>query len=230
MKDNFFEELENGIYQIKAKDDDFIIDHNIDDKKSEWLQKRLGKLTSSKYEVMMQKGKGSRFGTMALNYIYEKVAELLTNAPHLVTSQAMEWGNTMEAEAIQKYEEKMGLVVVPSDFINFGEFAGGTPDGLVSDDGIIEVKCPFNPSNHTETLITNEVPDKHMMQIQGNLMATGRTWCDFISYDPRIQNESLRLFIKRVYRDEEIIKEIQDRIEEVGNLVIKLYEKLKEKK
>jgi len=230
---NFFNELENELYLIRPKEDELYPVNNKVEVRNDWHQKRLGKLTSSRYEHMMQKGKGSRFGTMAMNYIYEKVAELLTNAPHVVTSQAMEWGTNMEAEAILKYQEEKGLIVTQSDFVPFGEFAGGSPDGLVDEtgiveeDGIIEVKCPFNPANHAETIITDAVPDKHMMQIQGNLMATGRKWCDFISYDPRVQNEALRLFVKRVYRDEEIINELKERIVEVSEKIKELYEKLK---
>jgi predicted phage-related endonuclease len=92
--------------------------------------------------------------------------------------------------------------------------------------GIIEVKCPFNPANHVETVITNEVPEKYIYQIQGNMMVTDRFFCDYVSYDPRVQEESLRLFVKRVYRDEEIIESIRERIKQVSELVKELYEKL----
>lgn len=197
--------------------------------REDWHQKRLGKLTASRFEDMMQKGtKGNRFGNAAMKYVYEKVAELLTNSPHTVTSQAMEWGTDTEAEAIEKYMEATGNDVTPSDFIDYGSFAGGTPDGLVGEDGIIEVKCPFNPANHCETIITNEVPEKYYMQIQGNLMVTGREWCDYISYDPRVQEKTLQIFIKRVPRDQETIDLISERIEEVSKLVQELYNKLKE--
>jgi predicted phage-related endonuclease len=209
----------------------------------EWHKKRLCKLTSSRFDDMMQKGRGKddRFGRAAMIYIYEKIAEMITNAPHEVSSKAMEWGTDMEATAISRYEELTGLKVSPADFYPLGEFAGGTPDGLVEDEkeevvkdrgpeGIIEVKCPFNPANHAETLINNEVPEKHYLQIQGNLLVTGRWWCDFISYDPRVQEESLQIFIKRVYRDEPAINAIQDRIVEVAEKVKNLYNQLKKTK
>lgn len=194
---------------------------------SEWHDKRLGKLTASRFDDMVTRDRtGKKPGVAAMRYVYEKVAELLTNAPHIVSSQAMEWGTEMEQEARNKYIEKTGNEVLPCDFIEFGEFAGGTPDGIVEETGIIEIKCPFNPANHCETIITNEVPEKYIMQIQGNLMVTNRKWCDYISYDPRVQEESLRLFIKRVYRDEEVITLIQERITEISQLVIELYKKL----
>jgi len=196
--------------------------------KEEWHQQRLGKLTASRFEDLMVRDKsGKKPGQAAMKYVYEKVAELLTNQPHIVTSQATDWGNQMEAFAIAKYTEQTKNTVTPGGFFEFSDMAGGTPDGLVDGDGIVEVKCPYNPANHVETVLTNEVPTKYIYQIQGNLMVTGRKWCDYISYDPRVQEESLQLFIKRVYRDEEIISEIRERIEELSQLVKELYEKLK---
>lgn len=232
MSMDFFNNLQNDIYLIKAKEEETFVVTAKDEDRANWHQQRLGKLTASRFNDMLQQGKGkdARFGTMCMNYIYEKVAELLTNAPHITTSQAMEWGTNMESEAIAKYEEKKGVLVLRSDFIPFGEFAGSSPDGLVNEDGIIEVKCPFNPANHAETIITNEVPIKYIPQIQGNLMTSGRAWCDYISYDPRVQNESLRLYIKRVHRDEELIKALEARIDEVHEKIVELYNKLKDQK
>jgi putative phage-type endonuclease len=200
--------------------------------RQDWHAARLGKLTASRFEDMMTKGRGKdeRFGVACLKYAYEKVAEILTNAPHIVTSQAMEWGSELESEACAKYEEETGYSVVPGSVVGFypyGDYAGGSPDGLVGDDGIIEIKCPFNSANHVETLLTNKVPDKYIFQVQGNLMVTGREWCDFVSYDPRVQEPSLRLVIIRVHRDEEVIQSIKDRITEVSALIQKLVSQLK---
>lgn len=219
---NILEDLENELNNISYNED------IIETSKEDWHQKRLGKLTASRFDDMMQKGRGeNKFGTSAMRYVYEKVAELLTQAPHVVTSQAMEWGTELEQDARNKYIELTGNEVSQCDFIEFGEFAGGTPDGIIDEDGIIEIKCPFNPANHCETIITNEVPEKYLMQIQGNLMVTDRKWCDYVSFDPRVQEESLRLFIKRVYRDEVIIEAIRERIIEVSQLIKELHSKLK---
>jgi putative phage-type endonuclease len=222
MASDIFDLLNEQLDSINYNEDSAEVTTSRD----EWHQKRLGKLTSSRYENMMQKGKGEkRFGTECMKYVYEKVAELLTNAPHVVESQAMTWGSNMEAEAIKKYEEETGNKVTPADFIEFGEFAGGTPDGLVGDDGIIEVKCPFNPANHIEYILSNKVPDKYLFQVQGNMMVTSRKWCDFISYDPRVNEDKLKIFIVRVERNEEIITAIRERITEVSELVKELYTK-----
>lgn len=218
-----FDLLDNQLSNIKEEKDNLST-------QEEWHKKRLGKLTASRFDdIMVSDRSGKGLGQAAIKYVYEKVAELLTNAPHTVTSQAMDWGTQMEAEAIAKYEEISGNSVLKCDFIGFGEFAGGTPDGLVGDKGIIEVKCPFNPANHVEAIITDSVPKQYIFQLQGNMMVTGREWCDFISYDPRVQEETLKLFIKRVERDEELIKAINDRIKIVSQLVQDLYNNLKPK-
>lgn len=210
---------------------DEILDFNIaPDSKgdSAWHQQRLGKLTSSRFGDMMVQGraKDDLYGAAAMKYIYEKIAEQITRQPHVVTSQATDWGTQMEQHAIELYEKETGNKVHQCGFLEFGEHAGGTPDGLVGDDGVIEVKCPFNPANHVEAFIEEKVPKQYIFQIQGNLMVTGRKWCDFISYDPRVTEEHLQLFIHRVKRDEEIIQAIQDRIIQVAEKIKELTEKL----
>lgn len=207
---------------------DEILDYNIapDEKgDSAWHQQRLGRLTSSRFGDMMQKGRGQdkRFGVSAMKYIYEKIAEMITMQPHVFSSQATDWGSQMEANAIEKYEQITGNKVHYTGFLEFGEYAGGTPDGLVGEDGIIEVKCPFNPANHVELLLEGMVVNTdHNFQIQGNLMVTGRKWCDYISYDPRVAEEALQIKIIRVERDEEIIEAIQERIAEVAEKIKEL--------
>ncbi len=196
---------------------------------TEWQEQRLGKLTSSRFGDMMQRGRGKSedFGLKAMTYVYEKIAEQLTGSAHLITSKAMEWGLEMEDEAREQYSLISKNYVDPCGFIRFSEVAGGTPDGLVGEDGIIEIKCPYNPANHIETVIGNLVPDRYHMQIQGNLMVTGRNWCDYISYDPRITEEVLKMHVIRVGRDEEIIEAIGERIKVVSELIKELIKKVK---
>ena len=180
-----------------------------------WLQDRNGKFTASKAGDWMQTGKSKDqlFGTKATNYIYAKVAEILTGSSHIVTSQAMEWGTDFEDEARAVYEEVSSNKVDSVGFIPFGEFAGGSPDGLVGKEGIIEIKCPFNPANHIQTILENQVVNKdYQFQIQMNLLATNRKWCDFISYDPRVQEEDLKIHIIRVDRDEAVTTALSERL------------------
>ncbi len=197
----------------------------------EWHQSRNGRFTASMTESWMQEGrsKGQLFGTKAEAYLYAKVAEILSGAPHLITSKSMEWGQDFEAEAIEKYQEATGNTVDHTGFVEFGDFSGGTPDGLVDTTGIIEVKCPFNPANHIQTILENRVVKKeYQLQIQMNLLATGRLWCDFVSYDPRVQEEHLKIHVIRIERDEATIKAIQDRLQVVINRLNELLKQARE--
>lgn len=191
----------------------------------EWQAQRLGKFTSSRFSDMMKSGrsKKEKFGQACINYVYEKIAEIMTGSAHNVTSQATDWGNDFEEEAIKRYEKETGNKVTKIGFIDYNEYAGGSPDGFVGEDGIIEVKCPFNPSNHIKSMLNKYYynPD-HDFQVQGNLMVTGRKYCDFITYDPRVLEEALQYSCFRVYRDEEKITSIQERLKEVKELMNEL--------
>lgn len=193
------------------------IDHLFSE--DDWFEKRLGRLTSSRFGDMMQKGraKDQRFGTACTKYINEKIAEILTGQGSSFSSQATDWGTDLEPEAIAFYQDRTKNIVDYDSkrFVEFGEYAGGSPDGLIDDDGAIEVKCPFNSINHIETIRTNKVPKQYVHQVQGHMMVTDRKWCDFVSYDPRIKDDKLKMHIIRVERDEELIDEMKERITEV---------------
>lgn len=163
----------------------------------------------------------ARFGDGCRTYVFQKIAEIMTQSVHETGSSfATEWGNDQEDSARKEYENRENKTVLPCGFIKFGEFAGGSPDGKVKgENGIIEIKCPFDPANHVRTLITNEIPAKYFYQVHGNIMITDSDYCDFISYDPRMQSESLQLVIIRVERDEKVIQEIQERIKEVADFM-----------
>jgi predicted phage-related endonuclease len=88
--------------------------------------------------------------------------------------------------------------------------AGASPDGLVGEDGLLEIKCP-NTATHIETLLSQSVPGKYNTQMQFQMACTGRQWCDFVSFDNRLPEE-LQLFVKRVPRDNEFIKQMEDEV------------------
>lgn len=119
-----------------------------------------------------------------------------------IDSTAMRWGRQCEPMAAAAYELRYGVDTVKTGFFTHPEhdFIGGSPDPLVGDDGMTEIKCPYNSNNHIFTITSDQVPDEHIPQIQTNLMITGRKWCDFISFDPR-QAHSRALYVKRVYAD-----------------------------
>ena len=90
------------------------------------------------------------------------------------------------------------------------EMSGASPDGLIGDVGLVEIKCP-NTATHIETLLGRAVPGKYVTQIQWQLACTGRAWCDFVSFDPRMP-EDMKLFTKRVARDDKVIAELEDAV------------------
>jgi predicted phage-related endonuclease len=102
--------------------------------------------------------------------------------------------------------------------------AGASPDGLVGDEGLIECKCP-NTATHIDTLLSQTVPNKYNTQMQFQMACTGRSWCDFVSFDNRLPEE-LQLFVKRVPRDDVFIKQTEDAIvkflAELDEKIIKL--------
>lgn len=175
----------------------------------EWRQARLGKVTASRVADVIAKTK-SGYSASRANYAAEIISERLTGAPtEGFTSAAMQWGTDMEPEARNAYEFYANVDVVQVGFVDHPAVAasGSSPDGLAGDDGLIEIKCP-NTATHLDTLISQKVPAKYITQMQWQMACTGRHWCDFVSYDPRLP-EHLRLFVKRVQRDDAAIVELE---------------------
>ncbi len=175
----------------------------------EWHAQRLGKATASRIADIIAKTKTGP-SAMRANYLAELVAERLTGvAAEKYTNGAMEWGTEKEAEARSVYEACIGIAVQSAGFVDHPQIAmsGASPDGYVGDDGLVEVKCP-NTATHIDTLLGKTVPGKYVTQMQWQMACTGRKWCDFVSYDPRMP-EALRLFVKRVERDDALIAELE---------------------
>lgn len=173
----------------------------------EWLEARRGKVTSSMFKAATAEGrkKGSPSKTR-FKYMCELISERATgNLVERHKTRAMDWGHEWEDSARSMYELETGLTVVEVGFIKLDENIGCSPDGLVGDDGTVQIKCPES-HNHIATILEDRIPPEYVKQVQGELWITGRQWCDFVSYDPR--NPDNDLFIKRVPRDEEKIKEI----------------------
>jgi len=192
----------------------------------EWWQARLGKATASKIADIVAK---TRSGVSAsrTNYEAQLIAERLTGTPpDCYTSAAMQWGTDKEPEARSAYQFFADLEVQEVGFFDhpYIEMSGASPDGLVGTDGLVEIKCP-NTATHLATLINGKVPAQYMTQMQWQMACTERTWCDWVSYDPRLP-ESMRLFIKRIERDDERIsvleKEVRRFLDEVAGKVVKL--------
>jgi len=190
---------------------------------AEWLQARCGKVTASKVADLIAKTK-SGWGASRANYMAQLIAERLTGNPaESFTSTAMQWGTDTEPQARAAYEfltdatvAEVGLVPHPSI-----EDAAASPDGLVGDDGMLEIKCP-NTSTHIDTLLGQKVPAKYMTQMQWQMACAERQWCDFVSFDPRMPAH-LQMFVQRVERDDERIAELEKMVTEfIAELVAKI--------
>lgn len=192
----------------------------------EWFAARLGKVTASRIADVMAKTK-TGYGASRANYMAELICERLTGAPqNAFTSSAMQWGTDNEPLARAAYEAALGDLVEETGFVPHDEImaAGASPDGLVGTDGLVEIKCP-NTATHIDTLLGDEIPAKYMLQMQWQMACTGRKWCDFVSYDPRMP-ANMQLFIKRVQRDDTMIadikKEVTAFLAEVDDRIAKL--------
>jgi putative phage-type endonuclease len=189
----------------------------------EWHQLRLGKVTASRVADIVAKTKSGPSALRA-NYMAELIAERLSGSPtEAFVSAAMQWGTDMEPQARAAYEFRTDALVTPVGFVLHPTIdqAGASPDGLVDDDGLIEIKCP-NTATHLETLLGQAAPSKYETQMQWQMACTGRKWCDFVSYDPRLP-ESMRMFVKRVDRDDKRIKELET---EVAGFLLEIAVKL----
>lgn len=195
---------------------------------AEWLQERLGFVTASRFSDAMTAGrsKSKPWGDTAVSYALTLAAERLTGQPApSYTNEAMQWGHDNEAVAVAAYEQMQEVEVDAAPFVTHAlvDYVGGSSDGFVGSAGIIEVKCPFTTKEHLRAVWDGCMPDQHKAQVQGNLWVTGRQWCDFISYDPRLP-ESCSLFVSRVERDPEYISTLSARIEAFAALVSEMVE------
>ena len=137
----------------------------------------------------------------------ELIAERLTGrAKDHYVSPAMEHGTATENDARLYYEGALRVMCEPVGFILHPkyDFTGCSPDSLVGSDGVLEVKCP-ETTTHLEYVQAGKVPDEYMPQIMWELACTERKWADFVSFDPRILDDRLRFFYRRVERDEALI-------------------------
>lgn len=168
----------------------------------EWLEARAGKVTASRIADVLAKVKtGEAAGRR--DYRAQLVAEILTGRPQEsgFTNDAMRWGTEQEPYARAAYEchagvlvDQVGMVLHPSI-----ERGAASPDGLVDPDGLVEIKCP-NTATHLDYLLDGTVPARYQPQMLWQMACTGRDWCDFVSFDPRLP-EDLQLFVVRFQRD-----------------------------
>jgi putative phage-type endonuclease len=153
----------------------------------DWFTARLGHLTASRMNDALDYLKSGCSGAKRKALKLEVLTERLTGKPvDKFTNTAMQWGIDNEAAARTEYERQTGNRVAECGFAQHQRipWIGASPDGLIGDDGLVEIKCP-NSTTHLNTLLTNEIPEMYKNQMILQLFVTGRLWCDFVSFDPR---------------------------------------------
>ena len=198
----------------------------MEQRSDEWFAARCGKATGSRIADIVAKTK-SGYSASRANYMAQLVVERMTGkVAESFSNAAMDWGTEQEPYARAAYEAHSGVLVDEVGMVDHPTVAmsGASPDGLVGEDGLVEIKCPTT-ATHIETLMEKAAPKKYIDQMQWQMACTGRKWCDFVSFDPRMP-QGLQLFVKRVERDDEYIAELESEVaaflQEVSDKVEKL--------
>jgi hypothetical protein len=220
---------------------------NLEQRSAEWFKIRLGRFTSSNiFKLMTEprskaaKGNGELSAT-AKTYIEEKAAEIIYNSPApFFTNSAMDWGTENEQTAIDAYKNITGVDVVPVGFVTVGDHTGTSPDGLINTSepaGLIEVQCPYNRVNHLQNVLTLKTGDdlkkhskQYYYQVQHQLYITGRVYCDFVSFDPRLlegDNWRLCCHIVRVNADPDVFNKFDEKLNKAAEYLNIIADQLK---
>lgn len=207
----------------------------MDQRSAEWFAARCGKVTASRIADLMARTK-TGWGASRANYAAELVAQRLSGiAEEGYSNAAMKWGTETEPEARAAYCFFRDADVTEVGFVDHPTIlmSGASPDGLVGKHGLVEIKCP-QTATHIDTLLKETGCSKYALQMQWQMACTGRDWCDFVSYDPRLP-ETMRLYVRRIMRSDETIAEIEEavrvfltEIEETVSALRSRYEQVKE--
>lgn len=165
----------------------------------EWFAVRLGKFTASDAQAIATNGKGLE------TLVYEKAAEILTGQiKEIYTNSDMERGNALEMLARNSYELEKGVIVTQVGFMELDQYVGASPDGMVGEDGLVEIKCK-NDSNFVKFIFDNAIDPAHEWQMQAQLFVSGRQWVDYVLFNPNFARPTA---ITRVMRSEDKIKKL----------------------
>ena len=189
--------------------------HNFEQRTEDWYNIRKGKMTASNAETIIANGKGLE------TYIYNLMAEYYSSAEKENYINAdMQRGIDLEPEARLEFEFYTNLDVQEVGFIEHNEFIGVSPDGLIGDDGLIEIKCP-NDSIYFKLLLSNNIKPEYIAQMQMQMYVTDRQYCYFVSYNPNFEKS---LYIKKINRDEEMIEKLKKGLERGTQLIKEIKE------
>jgi hypothetical protein len=192
---------------------------NCEQGSEEWFLSRLGIPTASAFGTVMAKGQGKTRKAYMLKLLGERMTGEMTES---YTNHHMERGHEMEPEARETYAFMKDCEPIQVGFIRNGN-KGASPDSLVGDDGLLEIKTKL-PHLQIQVLLEDRLPPEHKPQVQGQIWTAEREWCDFVSYWPK-----LPVFIKRVYRDEDYIKSLSNEVDRFVNDMNELEETIRQK-
>lgn len=197
----------------------------------EWFAQRAGKLTASRFADVMNVLKDGSPGANRRALVTLLAVERLTGETvETFQNDAMRRGTELEPAARAAYEAHTGELVEEVGFVPHASlpYVGVSPDGLLGNDGLVELKCPANMAKHLDALRSNDHAKEYRWQLQGQLWVTGRQWVDAVSFDPRFP-EHLRLAICRVTRDDLAIKQLADECEKANTEIETILHDLKQK-
>lgn len=188
----------------------------------EWFAARIGVATASNFSKILAKGDGKTRNRYLMQLLAEEATGQKADG---YTNAQMQWGIDNEPEARQAYEMMFDVDVRQVGFCKHSARIGASPDGLIGDAGLIEIKCP-DTVTHLETLFSGRAPSEYKAQIQGQIWVCEREWCDFVSYDPRVVNGN-PFFCVRVARDDDyiqsqLIPEVTRFVKELEQMISKL--------
>jgi putative phage-type endonuclease len=195
----------------------------MEQRSEEWFAARCGKVTASRVADIIARTKTGPSASRE-NYLAQLVCERMTGKPaESYSNAAMAWGTEQEPFARAAYESVKDVLVEEVGFVPHPSFseAGASPDGLVGEFGLVEIKCP-NTATHIQTLLEQKVPEKYITQMQWQMACTQRHWCDYVSFDPRMA-EGLQLFIKRIEFDPVFVGKLD---KEIINFLLDLEDKI----
>ena len=186
----------------------------MDQRSSEWFAARLGKVTASRIADVVARIK-TGYGASRQTYMNQLLDELMTGRKQDgFSNAAMQWGIETEPQARAAYEILTGNEVTEVGFVVHPTIdqAGASPDGLVGDDGMVEIKCP-NTGTHRDFLLTGKIPKRYFLQMQWQMACCQRQWCDFVSFDPRLTDGGLHCKIERVEACADTIADLENEVQ-----------------
>lgn len=204
--------------------------HEFDQSSPEWVVCRIGRITGSRVPDALKTIKSGAFAASRIDYAYDLALERLTGEPQGPDLSNVSWvqdGKAWEADARALYEFRYNVTVEQIGFATHDELPmfGASPDGLIGDDGVLEIKAP-KAKTHLQYLLGKVPPADYLGQMDAEIVCTGRKWCDFVSYNPKFPPH-LQFFCVRYTPEQEKLRELEKAVVVFDGEVEAILEKLK---